>query len=136
MARGVAPVMRPALRVSGVLLATQIRRVGGVEQMIGRCVILATLVLAVGIDAGCSGTGRRVTARCVSSEHLLFNPYWTQLPNTNMPRAEWPSTGRYQHGAEMFEYRETIVDLEASFGSTQDRYYRRFDSVRIGHGYR
>ncbi len=129
-------MIRPTLRMSGVLLDTQTGCVRDAEQMIGRCIILATLMLAIGINTGCARPGRRVAARYVHSEHLLFNPHWTRLPNTNIPRAEWPSTGRYEHGGEMFEYRETIVDLEASFGSTRDQYYRRFDSVRIGHGYR
>ena len=73
-----------------------------------------------------------------SSRHvdLLFNPGWTGLPTYNTPRTEWPSTIRYELRTEVFDYKETILDIEDSFGAAPDRYYRRFQAVRVGKGYR
>ena len=104
--------------------------------MIGRQLILATVGLAAAISVGCAGHERDISMRRAHAEHLLFNPSWTGLPTLNAPRAEWPSTVKYEHSEEVFEYSETIIDREDSFGSLPDRYYRRFDAVRIGHGYR
>ncbi|MFQ5590522.1 MAG: hypothetical protein ACE5HE_05100 [Phycisphaerae bacterium] len=101
-----------------------------------RIVALTSLMLATWSAAGCLHSERHPPIRQARSEHLLFNPSWTGLRTVDIQRAGWPTTVRYLDDAEEFKYTERIIDQADSFGSLPDRYYRRFDAVRKGRGYR
>ncbi|MHC4697605.1 MAG: hypothetical protein ACYTFA_12775 [Planctomycetota bacterium] len=108
----------------------------GAKRKLERAGIAATAAIVAAMMVGCADSGRRISMHCTDNEHLLFNPSWAGLPSLNTPRGNWPATLRYENGGEVFDYRETIIDLENSFGALSDRHYRRFESVRAGHGYR
>ncbi len=108
----------------------------GAKRKLDRGGIAVTAAIVAALIAGCADSGRHISMHRTRSEHLLFNPSWTGLPSLNTPRGNWPATLRYENGGEVFDYRETIIDVESSFGAQSDRYYRRFEVVRVGHAYR
>ena len=92
--------------------------------------LVASLCAASFGCAACSQ--KRVTADPMS-EHLLFNRQWIGASAYDASRSDWPSTPAFADGGEEIEYRETIIDRQGGFGSSRDRLYRRFDSIRQGY---
>ncbi len=91
------------------------------------------LLLAPFIAAGCSVPMRSVRLPGIKCTSTIFNPEWTGLPVSSVPRTDWPSTIAYSDFGEEITYRETIIDWQGRFGGTRDQlYYRRFDSIRTG----
>jgi len=96
------------------------------------CVVLLVVPVCAALSGCAAGSQKRVAADPMS-EHLLFNRTWIGASTYDVSRSDWPSTPAFADGGEEIEYRETIIDRQGGFGSSRDRLYRRFDSVRRGH---
>lgn len=100
-----------------------------------RYLLLLGMLFSTMQIAGCASSGRAIQRHNTPDMHVIFNPHWNILPIADTFRDEWPSTPGYRASDEHVAYRETIYDRQGGFGAQSDYYYRRFDSVRIGHGY-
>ena len=101
-----------------------------------RCLLLSSIPLSTVLIGGCATTKRTIQRHTAPDKHIIFNPYWSMFSIADTFREEWPSAPGYLIAGEHVAYRETIYDRQGRFGAQSDYYYRRFDSVRIGHGYR
>ena len=91
------------------------------------------LLLTASLLTGCTATGRMSSSSRLPASYTIFNPDWNRLPLVSVPRADWPVTTAFSKLGESIEYRETIIDWQGRFAGARDqRYYRRFESVRTG----
>lgn len=90
--------------------------------------VLATLLL----QPGCASCRHRSCAREIEAKSTIFNPESTQIPSYVMGRTDWPQTYSHEGHREDTEYEVRIIDWQGTFFHDRDRYYRRFDSSRIG----
>lgn len=104
--------------------------------MTGGRKILAVAAVLICTIAGCVNSGRRVAMRRTPHKYMLYNPRRTGLPTVDVARSDWPSTVKYYSTGEVLDYQVSTYDLQGTVGQSQDYYYRRFDGVRSGRGYR
>lgn len=63
---------------------------------------------------------------------MVFNPDASNLPVTDVPRADWPATYGRDTSVEDIAFTERIIDRPAEFNGQRDHYSRRFSSKRTG----
>ncbi len=100
-----------------------------------RCLLLLWMLFSTVQIIGCASTGRAIVRHTATDTHVIFNPHWSISSLADTFREEWPSATGYRAWGEHVAFREAIYDRQGGFGAQDDYYYRRFDSVRIGHGY-
>lgn len=97
-----------------------------------RCLALVP-PLAV-IAAGCHSTGQQCHREAFHSRpELIFHPSFVQLYPDEPTRPDWPLAVAYEQPSDAIAFEERIYDrgVGPSFHA-QDRYWRRFESVRWG----
>lgn len=110
----------------------------------GLAMCLATLLVA-----GCSHSHDPVVAKPLQISHsspgrqvqltsaLLFDAKLGRYRASDIvARSDWPSTNAFYSPGEVLFFRERFTDFQGRGFNDSDYTYRRFDSYRVGTGYR
>lgn len=90
---------------------------------------LGVVTVLGGCSAGRSSYGPIVGPR----PDLIFYPAYAQLEPIESIRPVWPSAAAQDRPEDVIYFQETINDRGSHWSfNGQDRYQRRFDSVRVG----
>lgn len=103
------------------------------EREITSWVICPIVLAGVLLMVGCAAPRRVDGSLAYDRAELIFHPVQTPLAPVEPMRPDWPDVVAYDRPNEETVYQETIVDRQDRYGSGRDdRYLRRFESIRSG----
>jgi hypothetical protein len=95
--------------------------------------LMAAGLVAVTVLAGCSAARSSNGPIVGPRPDLIFYPAYAQLEPIEPIRPEWPTVAAQDRPEDVIYFQETINDRGSHWSfNGQDRYQRRFDSVRVG----
>jgi len=95
------------------------------------------MMMLVVLVAGCCTRPRASVCRSqIEFREVLFNPKGSDVPLSHPYDREWPVAVGLEQDSEIVFYRETVRDTQSTTPTRFQGPYRRFDSVRLGRGYR